>query len=366
MTSTLLAVAAAFGTGHLQAARAVAEAFRDLDPGAAAEAVTADSRLLGAVSAGYLTLLEQAPAAYRNLYQAPVSNGLRRFVRSALLPVVRRELARTSPTTLIATHPFPAAAAAELRRRGLLETPVGAVVTDFAPHPLWVNEGTDRYFVATPDAAERLCAMGVAPGRISISGIPIRPAFRPRPSGLPHTRTGIRRVLVMGGGLGLGPITEAVRSLAAQPQLNLLVTVVCGRNDSLRQELHDLFGMDPRFTILGYTPLVSQLMAQADLLVTKPGGLTCSEALASHLPMLLLQPLPGHEEENATLLCGLGAAKVADDVWVGRLAAGLLFQDPGPLAHMRERCRMAARTDAAATVAREMMMLAATQQNAIA
>lgn len=93
-----------------------------------------------------------------------------------------------------------------------------------------------------------------------------------------------RQVLVMGGGFGLGPITEAVRSLAMLPYRDLRITVICGGNALLQRELTDLFGCDSRIDILGFTDRIWELMSRSDLLVSKPGGITCSEALACRLP----------------------------------------------------------------------------------
>lgn len=145
----------------------------------------------------------------------------------------------------------------------------------------------------------------------------------------------------MGGGLGLGPITEAVRSLAELPQPDLQITVVCGQNGPLYRELTDLFADDPRFNILGYHDAVHELMARADLLLTKPGGITSAEALAMGLPLLLLSPLPGQEEGNAAHLIGLGAARQVANVWIGRLAGELLFGGGGALAEMQAAARAA-------------------------
>jgi processive 1,2-diacylglycerol beta-glucosyltransferase len=161
----------------------------------------------------------------------------------------------------------------------------------------------------------------------------------------------------MGGGLGLGPIVEALRSLAVLPHPNLQIIAVCGSNQQLQAELMDLFGDDPRFTIVGYTQLIPQLMAQADLLVSKPGGMTASEALACYLPMLLLPPLPGQEEENAAYLTAAHAAIRVTDTQVGTTAADLLFTSPEKLVRMREAARLLGRPDAVRLIASELLRL---------
>lgn len=361
MNDRVLILSADFGAGHLQAARAIAAACEAQNPRAAVEVINVATPLLSLISTGYLALLQAAPGAYRHLYRAPGGGAASPLIRAALLSAVRREITRLQPTAVVATHPFPGAAAAYLRRRGQLSGTVAMAVTDFIPHPLWVQRGVDRYFVAASAAAHHLLLRGVDPGRITVSGIPIRPEFAagPRP-----VATCERRVLVMGGGLGLGPIVDSVAALAAMRHANLRVTVVCGQNEQLRQELVSRFGADQRLTMLGFTDQVPRLMAQSDLLVTKPGGITCSEALAAGLPMLLLRPLPGQEEENAAHLTATGAARVVPEAQLGSAAAALLFGAPDQLGAARQLALAAGQPQAASLIAAHS--LAAQQIRALA
>lgn len=355
MSSRILLLSADFGSGHLGAANAIAQACREQDPGVTVRAVNVEGRLLSLISSGYLTLLSRQPSLYRRLYQAPVTRGMRQLIRTAFLPAVRHEILHFRPTAVVVTHPFPAAAAAYLRQTGQLAAPLTVMLTDFTPHPIWVHPGVDRYCVASWVAGQRLQRLGVAPDAVKATGIPIHSDFALVAGKQPPVKESrVRRVLVMGGGLGLGPITEAVRALSLIRNPNLSVAVVCGKNEAVRRDLADLFCDDPRIKVLGYTHLIPQLMARADLLITKPGGLSCSEALASNLPMLLLHPLPGHEEENAAYLVGTGAARIVDETWVGNIAQSLLFTLPERLLRMQEFARRAGRPLAAAAVANEI------------
>lgn len=216
MGSRILLLSAPFGSGHLQAAKAIATACRCL--GAVAEAVDVENPVLSLVSAGYLQLLEKIPSAYRRLYNARVNGVTRNLVHTVVSPTVRSEASNMRPDVIVASHPFPGSTAAALRRRGRLDALVTVVVTDFIPHEFWVHEGIDRYFVASPESASRLEQLGVHAGRITVSGIPIHSEF----GRVRRVRFGLtRRVLVMGGGLGLGPIVEAVKSLISQTEQNL-------------------------------------------------------------------------------------------------------------------------------------------------
>lgn len=313
------------------------------------------------LAAGYLQLLDKAPRAYRRLYNAPVSWPSRTFIHSMVYGAVARELRQSDPRVVVATHPFPGRVAGHMKAAGQIHCPVAVVITDFQPHPFWVHEGIDRYFVSSGEAALKLQTMGVPAERIRITGIPIQADFAARrvAQATQSRPLGLRNVLVMGGGLGLGPIPAVVDSLARLPREGARVTVVCGKNDQLRSDLQAMVGRDPRFSILGYTGQVPELMAEADLLVTKPGGITCSEALAVGLPMLLMEPLPGHEEENAAFLTGTGAAKVVETPLVGAVARDLLWGSDRRLTLMRHAARLAGFPSAARLVAKEIGALAA-------
>lgn len=318
------------------------------------------SPVLNLVSRGYLWLIDYLPSVYRSLYHLPVSWPLRALLLAALGAKVKREIRRLQPSVIVGTHPFPAGVAAYLRSKGKVDVPVIMALTDFLPHGFWVWEGVDAYCVSSADAAEALAQMGVDPRRITVTGVAIRPEFGEAAAQLArHPGDNTRRVLVMGGGLGLGPIVEAVRSLASLSQPELRVTVICGTNQSLQGELLDLFGQDSRIEVLGFTSQVAEYMAQSDLLVTKPGGITCSEAMAMGLPMLLLSPLPGHEEENAGYLAGTGAALITDETWVGARAAELLFEQPEALQAMRTQARQTGRPGSAEAIANEILIRSA-------
>jgi processive 1,2-diacylglycerol beta-glucosyltransferase len=371
MEARILILSAPFGAGHQSAALAIEEACRELRPACSTQVVRLERSFLALVARGYLKMVDRAPGTYRHLYHAPVGRRVRSLINALLLPAVTEAIARFRPTAVIATHPFPGGAAALLRRRGRLGAPLAMAVTDFIPHPLWVQDGVDRYFAASPETAARLEALGAPQSRVQVTGIPVRLAFsRPdlavgaRESGLPaqggapadcRPSEGARRVLVMGGGLGMGPVVEAVRSLATQPHPHLLTTVVAGKNPQLLGELIDLFGHDPRITILGYTDQIADLMKASDLLLTKPGGLTCSEALACGLPMLLLPALPGQEEENAAHLVKTGAAVSVAEEQAGWVAAELLFKRTERLMRMREAAARAGYPRAALQVAYTLM-----------
>lgn len=162
----------------------------------------------------------------------------------------------------------------------------------------------------------------------------------------------------MGGSIGIGPL-EAVTRLLLRLDPPPAVTVVAGQDQRAAARLRALAADHPRLEVHGYTPDVASLMARADLLVTKAGGLTCSETLAVGLPMVLLRPLPGHEEDNAAHLTRLGAAiQARTPGQAAALARYLLVDAPGRRERMVQAARAAGRPRAALAVAGRVLALA--------
>ena len=187
------------------------------------------------------------------------------------------------------------------KRDGWFDAPILAVQTDFHAEPPWVQPEIDAYCVASEEARKQLTGWGVSPNRVLLCGIPVDPAFS-----LPFEKAELARalgldarrpvVLVMGGGMGPAPLDEIIASLEVC-RLPLQVIAVAGRNRELRERLERLQGrVALDLHLFGWTDTVPELMAVADLLITKPGGLTASETLALGFPVILQPPLPGPAE----------------------------------------------------------------------
>src|SRR5690606_24882881 len=194
-----------------------------------------------------------------------------------------------------------------MRRRAPL--PQVEVITDFFAHSLWLQPGLARYFVATDEVKVHLVSAGVDEYRVRVTGIPIDLRFGHLPErsqaraslGLSEGRDVL---LMMAGGLEAGDLTTLVRQLRslAWP---LTVVVVCGRSQELYAVASEAAAEAPgptNFRVLGRVENVPDLMAASDVVLTKPGGLTSSEALAAGVPLLLVSPYPLQEEANADVL----------------------------------------------------------------
>jgi processive 1,2-diacylglycerol beta-glucosyltransferase len=238
--------------------------------------------------------------------------------------------------------------------------PLYCVITDFAAHPFWAFPHVDRYFVASQEAAAELAGHGVDPARIEVTGIPVDPAF-----GLSVGRAAARQrlgldagepmVLVMGGGSGVGPLAELAERLAALAQRPRVI-VVCGTNQRLRREVESRpAARAGRVRALGFSHEVDVLLEACDVVVSKAGGLTCSEALIKQAPLVVFKPTPGQEERNAEFLERGGAAVHADSIADVEAMVSRWLAEPEARERVRAAAAKLAHPDAAERIARRVL-----------
>ena len=370
----ILILHATAGSGHRRAAQALEAAFRELEP--RAHVRTLDTLHFGSrlfrtgYTPTYDTLVGRVPRVWGLLYKSleqprihrgttPLRHALDRINVRSLVRFIERE----RPTAVVCTHFLPLEALAPRRRRGALAAPLSCVITDFTAHPFWAIEGIDRSFVATAAVREELASWGVAWERIAVTGIPIDPRFSQGPLDRTEARTHLQTapdrptVLLMGGGNGVGPLASLAEQLVHLPAAPQLL-VVCGRNARLRMRMRAVAESAPgRVRTFGFTDQIPALLSAADVIVTKAGGLTCSESLAMGTPMVVFRPTPGQEERNSTALSVAGAAirartfeQVADGV-------SRILAHPALAESMRVACAQLARPRAAAEIVREVLAM---------
>ena len=366
----VLIVSASIGSGHHQAARAIAAELArrqdNLQITIADFMEDTDSYLAAFMKEAYLKMLELSPNMYDLVYrvsQAPLpgfkAQGLlARVLQGGMAQLVRRH----RPDLIIATHPFPCGAAAYLRDSRRLRAPLVGVITDFAVHRLWVYEHVDAYFVAAPEIKRELSALGVPSRRIYASGIPVHPQFTTHASGrgiLGELSLAADQplVLLMGGGLGMGGIRQAMASMD-ELNLPLQFVVLAGKNKELQEKLQEeTKNLRHAVRVLGYTDRIPELMRAAAMLVTKPGALTVCEALVSETPLLLYEPIPGQEWENAVFLTQRGVALWAKNRQELKDGVTTLLTRPEQVEKLRKEAEALRRPAAAAAVATAALAL---------
>jgi processive 1,2-diacylglycerol beta-glucosyltransferase len=312
----------------------------------------------------YIKLVNNHPEWWRLVYNASgnaaansAGQRLRRMVERGNTRALIKAIRAFRPDRIVCTHFLPAEILSHEIAEGRSGVPVYVQVTDFDLHPMWVTAGMAGYFAANAEVAARLTACGPVVAAARVTGIPVMPDFDPmrgpsREAARQEFAAGAAGpvVLLMGGGEGIGGLTaqaEALLELDQSPS----VIALAGRSAAALAGLEKLAERFPgRLTPMGFTDRVPDLMRAADLVVTKPGGLSTSECLALGLPMILSAPIPGQEERNADYLLEEGAALKAIDVLALRLRAAALLGDPPRLARMAARARAIGRPYAARDV----------------
>jgi processive 1,2-diacylglycerol beta-glucosyltransferase len=324
----ILILSGDYGDGHKQAARALREASLASHPDIEVEIVDfmawTHPHLHSVGKYFYLQLVKNFPVFYGYLFQHTRNDTTMSYVfkkiRSFSLSRMVKLLEDVQPDVIVSTFPSAAAAISILKAKGLTTVPTVTIMTDHTDHSYWLHPYTDQYLVGSEHVSQLLQREhGIAESDISVTGIPIRSHFcleydQARLKEKHGLSTELPIVMVMGGGLGMigKEFIQLLQSDALPKSIQFVI--VCGHNHKLKQKLtEELKDSKHPIVLTGYIQHVHEIMAVSDLIVTKPGGLTISEALALELPMLLYKPLPGQEQDNAAFLLKAGVALQAKD-----------------------------------------------------
>jgi processive 1,2-diacylglycerol beta-glucosyltransferase len=360
----VLFLSASVGEGHTAAAHAVCAALREEDAQTRCEVVDsyryASEVFHKVASNGYVGIVKILPQLYRFVYdqaeRATKVSAFKKWLYRYTATNLRQLVGSMRPDVIVCTHAFPCGVMAEYKREFPDAPPVVGIVTDFVVHPFWIHRNIDGYAVATSAMRQVLIARGVPEARVAVTGIPVDQRF-----GRNIAKREVRRrlgidpdgttLLLMGGGLGIGPLEKSLVGLD-QLQRDFQAVVVVGKNPALQRRLTEAARkLRHPVTVVGFVPNVFDYMRAADILVSKPGGLTSSESLAAGLPLVMLKPLPGQEERNTRYLeeSGVGICVHTSKELVQALDR--LLGDAASLEQMRTAARRLARPDAAAAVA---------------
>ena len=313
MKVLLLTVTA--GQGHNQTARAIKDCLNErkiecnlLDMLEFIHPILAES-----LDKGYLMSTKYFPKAYGIIYA--VFEGREQDTKdNALAKVFKRKFVKylesTKPDVVVCTHVYAARLMSYLAPKLSYPVKTVGIVTDFTVHPFWEDTSIDYYITAGELLSNQAAKKGIPAEKIIPTGIPIHPKFAHK-TPMAEARQklnlpGKRTVLVMSGSMGYGKVASVIKELD-KSELDFQIVSICGSNKRLKRSVDKL---ELRKTVInmGFTDNVDLYMDAADCIVTKPGGLTTSEALAKGLPIIMLKPIPGHEDRNAEFLLNNGAA----------------------------------------------------------
>lgn len=320
----ILILSVTAGGGHNSAARALQTCFHEA--GAQSEVLDIYGYIAPAIAnsinKGYLFLASRAKRAYGLGYHIAEKRTPLRIAEITPAEVVHMPVAweihqyieKSRPDVILFTHAFAGIILHTLKREKKLSVPTVGILTDFAFHPYWEDAtGNDYVVTPSPDLLLQGMGKGFRKEQLLPFGIPISPRFAQsvpkedarRAIGLsPDKKT----VLLMGGSMGYGKMTDSLTALDGMPmEEDFQIITVCGSNKKLHEEIGELSLRHPILNV-GFADNVDLLMDAADVIVTKPGGLTTSEALAKRLPMVIVNPIPGQEMRNTEFLLNSGTA----------------------------------------------------------
>ncbi|WP_136605809.1 MGDG synthase family glycosyltransferase [Paenibacillus dokdonensis] len=334
----VLILSEGFGSGHTQAGYALAAGMKRMNPNIQTKVIELGSFLNPTVApwilSAYRLTIHTNPGLVGLLYRKQHDKPLSKLTTMALHRLFYHHTAEIiehlRPDLIVSTHPIPTNIISRLKAAGL-DIPLYTVITDYDAHASWINAEVDRFLVSTDSVRQLLLDRGVYPSNVQVTGIPVHPDFWST-----EDKASVRRklniknmptVFIMGGGWGLVSNNQLTEQLI-QWKEHVQLVFCLGSN----QKLLDKMKNDPKFqheniVLMGHTREISKWMDASDLLVTKPGGMTCTEALAKGLPMLFCESLPGQEEMNREYFVtrGYGEALKNENViedWLCKLACG--------------------------------------------
>lgn len=358
----ILILSASVGAGHVRAAEALKEAFASLDP--EGEVVAVDflryfnwyfGRM---VEEAYYAATKHIPRVYKLLYELndnPSAMRMKRLQGKMGLTKLNQLLEEIKPDAIVSTHFFPAGVASHIKEPGHLVRTV--VLTDYVPHPFWLYPDVDAYFVAHHGMKDYLAATGIPQELAYVTGIPIKQNFTKNYDVAALKRKNeidpaLPLVLVTSGGHGVGPFTQIIKAMG-RISVPFQMVIIVGQNPALEGKMKRLTQSYPiPAKVFGFVNNMDEWMAMADVLVSKAGGLTVSEAMASGLPMLIVRPTPGQETGNTEYLLENGAAYYIKHLNELTRVMEHFLRDPQERQEMQAAARSIAKPLAAQDIAR--------------
>lgn len=316
MKTLILTVSA--GQGHHQTAMAISDYLktRKVDSRILDIIEFIDPTINELVSKGYLMSTKHIPIAYGGFYSlAELKEKNREKVMSRLTSTIMSKklakfLAEENFEAIICTHVFAAQVLTQIKSYEGLSI---GIITDFTIHPYWEETSLDYYVTASELLTLQAAKKGITEDKLLPIGIPIHEKFtHKKPKAQAREELGLEdktTVLVMSGSMGFGNLARHIRKMDRLDDFDFQIICVCGHNRRVKKNIDKIKEKSSRNIYnYGYVDNVDLMMDAADIIVTKPGGLTVSEALAKRLPMILINPIPGQEERNTEFLLNNGIA----------------------------------------------------------
>lgn len=323
----VLLLYAKVGNGHLKAAESIKAALQDIDENIEIDyedGLEYSSALTNKlIIKGYASLARNLPSFYGTIYASSDKQDtntvgeINKMVNKALTIRLKKMLRIRRPDIIISTHPFISHMCAYLKRKGKTSAKIISVLTDYGIHNMWLEENKyiDKFMVATSEMkGDCIREYDVPESKIFVTGIPVSKRFSEtfdkyqilKDLGLCQGKTTL--LFFAGGGLGLGK-SEGIFEELVNSKYDFQLIAVTGKNEKQKARFENIAKKcNKNITVLGYTDKVPELMSASDFVITKPGGLTSTECLAMCKPMIIINPIPGQEEQNSIYFTNNGTA----------------------------------------------------------
>lgn len=323
----VLLLYAKVGNGHLKAAESIKAALETMDKNIQIEyedGLEYSSVLTNKlIIKGYASLARTMPKFYGTIYTSSdkqemnAVGEINKIVNKALTIRLKKMIRTKNPDVIISTHPFVSHMCSYLKKKGKTKAKIISVMTDYGIHNMWLegNEYIDKFMVATSEMkGDCIREYGVPESKVVVTGIPVSSRFSQifdkhailEELGLAYEKTTL--LFFAGGGLGLGK-SEGIFEELINSEYDFQLIAVTGKNEKQKARFEKIAkDSDKNITVLGYTNKVPELMYASDFVITKPGGLTSTECLAMKKPMIIINPIPGQEEQNSIYFTNNGTA----------------------------------------------------------
>lgn len=374
--SRIVMMTASVGCGHDQAAEAIRQQLLVQQEHMQVEIIDFMNILHPSISQfiknTYLKVIDMFPFWYHLLYKSTEKLNQKSKVKDLISHQYKKKiislLNHSKPDLILFTNPFPSAMISYLKKRGKINTKTATVITDYTAHGVWLDPTIDCYFVGSEELREQLIERGIQKSKVFATGIPVSEKFnfvinKKHVISNLGLSSEIPTILIMGGGLGFGPIEEILDNLE---QINqpMQLLVVAGKNQQLKdilekRKLHSKHIMK----VFGFCTNMHELMECSHLLISKPGGLTMTEAVNKRLPVLIFDPIPGQEVMNAQYLSKAGTAVFIKNLSdLQREVIRLLYDKPEEREKMIECCNRIRKPNATREITKHIMAQLKKQQ----
>lgn len=315
----LLIITGSFGNGHLQVTNSIVKQFGEMNLNHLTVIehdlfLEAHPIMTSIAKQWYINSFKYFRNMYKFFYYSRPEQIDKCFYKYYGLNKLLNLLIKEKPDLILLTFPTPVVSV--LTEQFNLNIPIATVITDYRLHKNWVTPHSNRYYVATKDLKNEIHSIGIDEKDIKVTGIPISKQFEESIDRYrwltKHKLDPDKKVILMSAGAfgvstGFSTMISKIDMYAKDAQ----VVMICGNSKSLKNELSTHFKGNKNVLILGYTKHMNEWMATSQLMITKPGGITISEAFSRHLPLIFLNPAPGQELENADYFEQKGYGKIA-------------------------------------------------------